>query len=467
MSDYPEKPHRRIRKIGSFPVLLIMSFLLSAGAVVGNATPDIRQTEKTQPPPLDNDTKAAIIDWICLKMDEIYVFPDVAEKMGAFLKGNLQRGEYLKITNPRAFTGRLRRDLVKISNDRHFNVSYAPEPTIRTQRPDPEEDKEREESRIRQWKYDNFYFKKVERLEGNVGYLRFDGFAGVQHGGDTAVAALQFLKHCDAVIIDLRYNGGGGADMIQLILSYFFKERTHINSWYKRKEDRTDQSWTAAYVPGQKLLDTGLYLLTSSRTFSAAEEFTYDLKNQKRATLVGETTGGGGHTVTYVRNDELKIEFKVPNSRAINPVSGDNWEAKGIEPDVKCPASEAFDRAYFLALKKLHEEAGPKGDVKQWLGWLVENKERLLQNVSVPNDILESYAGTYGPVKVLFEQSALWIIEPRATDKKPLLPLDEKTFMIEGNQDIRVIFESDEGGAITGIKVLFWNGSTNRYRRKK
>jgi len=239
---------------------------------------------------LENSSKSAIIDWICLKMDEIYVFPDVAKKMEEHIKTKLKNGDYDSISDPRAFARQLRNDLVEISHDRHFNVTYAPEPSPRFQRSDPEEEKKRKEQRIRQWKYDNYYFRKVERMDGNVGYLRFDGFANTLYAGDTAVAALQFLKHCDAIIIDLRYNGGGGADMIQLILSYFLEERTHINSWYIRRLDRTDQSWTSTYVPGKKLLDTDLYVLTSGRTFSAAEEFTYDLKNLDRATLVGETT---------------------------------------------------------------------------------------------------------------------------------------------------------------------------------
>jgi len=165
-------------------------------------------------------------------------------------------------------------------------VTHVPELSIPMQRPDPEEEKKRKEQKIKQWEIESYYFKKVERMDGNIGYLRFDGFASTLYAGDTAVAALQFLKHCEAIIIDLRYNGGGGADMIQLILSYFFEERTHINSWYIRREDKTDQSWTSTYVPGKKLLDTDPYILTSSRTFSAAEEFIYDLKNLDRATLV-------------------------------------------------------------------------------------------------------------------------------------------------------------------------------------
>ena len=450
------------------PLLGALIFILAfttfgwSGSIQGN-----QDKPGSQKLGLENSTKSAIIDWICLKMDEIYVFPDVATKMGEHIKTKLKKGDYDRISGPRAFARQLRNDLVEISHDRHFNVIYAPEPSIRFQRKDPEEEKKRKEQRIRQWKYDNYYFKKVERLDGNVGYLRFDGFANTLYGGDTAVAALQFLKHCDAIIMDLRYNGGGGADMIQLICSYFFEDRTHINSWYIRRLDRTDQSWTSAYVPGVKLLDTDLYILTSSRTFSAAEEFTYDLKNLNRATLVGETTGGGGHTVTFERNDDLKIEFKIPNSRAINPISGDNWEAKGIEPHVKCQAEEALEKAYVLALEKIHEKTGPEGNKKQWLAWLKDYIEVKSAPVDVDAAVLQDYAGAYGPAKVVFEEGKLWVIQPGRTEKELLLAMTEDTFIIDGEPDFRIKFEKNEQGKVIAALVLFFDGSSDRVPKKK
>jgi hypothetical protein len=450
-----QKKHVQVFLLG-FIIFILASFAFSwNGPLQEN-----QGKESSQESRLENSTKTAIIDWICLKMNEIYVFPDVAKKMEEHIRTKQKNGDYDKISNPRAFVRQLRGDLVAISHDRHFNVIYAPQPSLRFQRKDPEEEKKRKEQRIHQWKYDNYYFKKVERMDGNVGYLRFDGFANTLYAGDTAVAALQFLKHCDAIIMDLRYNGGGGADMIQLILSYFFEDRTHINSWYIRRLDRTDQSWTSTFVPGKKLLDTDLYLLTSRRTFSAAEEFTYDLKNLDRATLVGETTGGGGHTVTYERNDELKIEFKIPDSRAINPISGDNWEAKGIKPDVECPAEEALEKAYVLALEKIHEKTGSEGNKKQWLAWLKGYTEVKSAPVDVEAAVLETYAGSYGPAKIVFEDGKLWV-------KEPLLAMTEDTFIIDEDPEFRIKFEKNEQGEVVAALVLFFDGSSDRVPKKK
>jgi C-terminal processing protease CtpA/Prc len=140
---------------------------------------------------------------------------------------------------------------------------------------------------------DNCGFRKVEILPGNIGYLKFDMFADASFCGPTVVAAMNFLAHVDAIIFDLRENGGGDPKMVALVLSYLFDQPTHVNDLYNRKDDATTQYWTLPFVPGIRLGSAPAFVLIAKRTFSGAEEFTYDLKNLKRATIVGETTGGG------------------------------------------------------------------------------------------------------------------------------------------------------------------------------
>ena len=156
---------------------------------------------------------------------------------------------------------------------------------------------------------------------------------------------MAFLANCDALIVDLRENGGGSPEMIQLLSSYFFSgEPRHLNSFYYRLDEKTEQYWTLPYVPGANLAETDLYVLTSSCTFSGAEEFTYNLKNMKRATIIGEATGGGAHPVRLeILNDHFVM--RVPYARAVNPISKTNWEGTGIEPDVQVPAGRALDQA--------------------------------------------------------------------------------------------------------------------------
>lgn len=204
----------------------------------------------------------------------------------------------------------------------------------------------------------NCGFDKVEVLAGNVGYLKFNMFADPEVCGLTATAAMNFLANVDAIIIDLRENGGGDPRMIALISSYLFSKPTHLNDLWERKTDSTQQYWTLPYVPGKRLDSKPAFVLTSKRSFSGAEEFTYNLKNLKRATIIGETTGGGAHPVSGHRIDD-HFMIGVPFARAINPISKTNWEGVGVEPDVKVPAAETLSTAQRLAMEKLSGQIGP------------------------------------------------------------------------------------------------------------
>ena len=171
--------------------------------------------------------------------------------------------------------------------------------------------------------------------------------------GETATAAMSFVANTDALIIDLRENGGGSPDMVALVCSYLFGAHpVHLNDLYFRPENSTHQWWTLPYVPGQRYENKPVYVLTSKRTFSAAEEFTYNLKSLKRATIVGETTGGGAHPGGPRRINEHFTMF-LPSGRAINPVTKTNWEGTGVAPDVSVSAEKALNTAYLAALKTI------------------------------------------------------------------------------------------------------------------
>jgi retinol-binding protein 3 len=206
----------------------------------------------------------------------------------------------------------------------------------------------------------NYGFRKLERLEGNVGYLELEGFFPTELGAETAVAAMNFLANTDALIIDLRHNHGGGPAMVALICSYLFDpEPVHLNDLYFRPEDSTHQWWTLAYVPGKRYTGKDVYVLTSKETVSAAEEFTYNLKTRKRATIVGETTAGGANPGGPRRiNDNFAIW--VPSGRAINPVTKTNWEGTGVAPDVAVSSARALQTAHLAALKTIAEKAAAR-----------------------------------------------------------------------------------------------------------
>jgi len=410
------------------------------------------------PPSLDRAAKGRIVDWVGAKLAEIYVFPDVAAKAAALLREKLRAGAYDGVADIEAFTRTLTADLSSVAHDKHMGVRYAAEPSYRDKKENEEEERRRLEIELLNWRLDNFYFKKAEHLDGNVGYLRFDEFVDARYAGDAAVAAMNFLGRCDALIFDLRGNRGGNGTMVKLLQGYLFGDETHLCDVEVRSEGRTYQSWTPAYVPGPRLDKAEVFVLTSRRTFSAAEEFAYDLQSRKRATIVGETTGGGGHTVRRLWNGDLKVELSVPDGRAVNPVTGTNWEGKGVAPDVACPADQALDKAYALALAKLHDKAAGTGNMKAWLKSLLDYQQGVADPKAISLAEMEAFQGSYGPAQVVIEDGKLVAVEPNGTRRRMLFQ-GADTFILEGNKDMKLVFERNAAGEVAAVLRESFDGS--------
>jgi Peptidase family S41/N-terminal domain of Peptidase_S41 in eukaryotic IRBP len=303
---------------------------------------------------IDAATRAKVIDGAVAALNDTYVFPETAKKMEEAVRAHQQKGDYDAISDGDDFAKRLTDDFRAISHDKHLGVMFSPAalPDFDNQKPDPK----REAEERKEMERVNCGFKKAEILDGNIGYLKFDFFADPGICGPTVVAAMNFLANVDAIIFDLRENGGGDPKMIAFISSYLFAERTHLNDLWTRKGDVTDQYWTDPYVPGKRLDGKPAFVLTSKNTFSGGEEFTNNVKVLKRATIIGETTGGGAHPVRGRRITE-HFGIGVPFARAINPVTHTNWEGTGVAPDEKVDASQALDLAIKLATERIKDNA--------------------------------------------------------------------------------------------------------------
>jgi C-terminal processing protease CtpA/Prc len=311
----------------------------------------------------------------------MYVFPDVAAKVVAALKEHVAKKDYDQITSAQEFARRVTSDMQAVANDRHLRMSYGMIGPM-----GPSSPEERERMRLEHLADDqsrNFGFDSVQRLAGNIGYLDLRNFLEARDAGDTAAAAMNFLSNCDAVIFDLRKNGGGSPSMIDLLISYLYPRgaRVHLNDFRQRNTEEREQYWTLPWVPGKTLAGKDVYVLTSKRTFSAAEEFTYDIQTQKRGTIVGEVTGGGANPGGGV---QLGNNFGVfiPFGSAYNPITKTNWEGVGVKPDVQVAAEDALKVAHLMALRKMASREGPP---------------RLKQEVKATLDLLEKEAGSKVP----------------------------------------------------------------------
>jgi retinol-binding protein 3 len=300
---------------------------------------------------IDAAQRTQVVDTILKRLNESYVFPDIAKKMEESIREKVAKKEYDQITSAKQFATTLTNDLQAVSHDKHLRVRYSFE-AIPERSPRQEPTAEEREQRKRDLTWMNHGFSKVERLRGNIGYLEFLNFMDEELGAETVAAAMNFVNGTDALIIDMRNNGGGNPAMVALVCSYLFgPEPVHLNDLYWREGNRTDEFWTKKEVAGKRYLNKDVYVLTSKQTFSGAEEFTYNLKNLKRATIIGETTGGGAHPGGGFRISEHFGMF-IPTGRAISPITKTNWEGTGVTPDVSVPADQALLVARIMALKK-------------------------------------------------------------------------------------------------------------------
>ncbi len=293
-----------------------------------------------------------IIENLIKQLGENYVFPEKVLEIAARLHQNLEQGISDDVRDGELLAQTITEQLRAVSHDKHLRLIYQAD-GVSIRMDDNEAYTSEEIERIRQKKQQNYGLKKVEILDGNIGYFQINTFVHPHFAGESMCAAMAFLAHTQALIIDLRSNGGGEGLMVQILCSYFFDafeaERIQLNGLYDRRKDLLHQYWVFPYVPGTRYLDKPLYLLTSQRTFSAAEEFTYNLQQLKRALVVGEATRGGAHAgLRYSIN--AHFEAFIPNMRAINPISGTNWEGVGVQPDLPVAQEEALDIAYHRAL---------------------------------------------------------------------------------------------------------------------
>ncbi len=412
--------------------------------------------------PVTPQKQAEIIDSVCSTLNEIYVFPAVAKEMEKHVRKQYKDKRYANMTGLRQFADGLTEDLRSVSHDKHLGVSFVSDELIAAYSRDTLTDEGRKkEQEIAE--RDNYGFRELKILKGNVGYLKFQQFADAAQAGPTAIAAMNFLAYTDAIIIDLRENGGGYPSMIQLITSFFVKGPTHLNDFYIRRTDSTEQYWTQAWVPGPRMVDTKLYVLTSNYTFSGAEEFSYNLKNLKRATIIGETTGGGAHPVDRHLYTNLNFGIQIPFGRAVNPITGTNWEGTGVKPDVDVPQAQAFDVAYARALEDLIKEEKDEGRQKM-LNWAADGLKAKLNPPVLGEEVLRLYAGSYGPRIITLENGSLYY-QRAGRPKFKMTPLGADTFAVEELDYFRLKFEKDQTGQYGTLIGMYDDGRTDSNRR--
>jgi C-terminal processing protease CtpA/Prc len=404
---------------------------------------------------LDAATKAKIIDKVAETVSEKYVFPDIGKKVADHIRQRLKEKAYESITSLDALSKELTKDIQSISHDLHMGVMARGKGRMRNAPPEVQWSE-----RYLEWqRFQNYGFKKVDRLLGNVGFIALDEFVFPEMDGknvakETAKAAMTMIKDCYALIFDLRDNFGGREEMALLVLSYLFEKPEHILTQYNR-EKGNKEIWTSAVEEADKVADIPIYVLASSHTVSGGEMFAFVLKNRKRATIIGEKTRGAAHKTHLTFVPELGINIAIPYSAMVDPVKGTDWEGKGVEPDIATPAEKAKDTAYKMALDHILDTK-PNRMKRTEMEWALMEVEANLNPVTPDASALGEYVGIFGKRKIAVAESSLTYQREGGTIYK-LKPMSKDLFTFENEAMfyVRIRFGRDDSGNIDKIILLY------------
>lgn len=294
---------------------------------------------------IENEQKAEVLKNLISELKNSYIDESKAVEMADHLNENIWNGNYDSIQSATEFAFVLTQDLRSISNDLHLEVLYSDSPL---------QAESNEEAWLKDLLENNGYGVRQKKiLEGNIGYLEIPFFGPITHCADSLFEAMKFISETDALILDLREcRGSLDPDMIPFFSGYFFDQPVHLFDFENRKKNTLRQMWSAAYVPGPKYLDKPLFILTSGRTFSGGEEFAYDMKHLGRAKLLGQVTKGGANPKYPVQLSENFL-VTIPMERSVNSVTGTNWEAVGVQPDVEMHAALTLHQSQVMILEEL------------------------------------------------------------------------------------------------------------------
>ncbi|CAM5652689.1 S41 family peptidase [Streptomyces tanashiensis] len=288
-----------------------------------------------------------VIDETARLLVEHYVFPEIAEQLAGLLQRRLAEGAY-DVDGAEELARLVTADLQSVNGDRHLRVKHHVDPVS------PKQGAATLDAMRRDFDTSLGGARGVQLLDGGVAVVEMAPMLfPLEWAAEPLGAALTVASRAQALIVDLRANRGGDPDTVAFVCSYLLDERTHLNTMHWRRDGRVEQSWSLPHVPGARFGGSKpLYVLTSDSTFSAAEELAYNLQQLGRAVVVGERTRGGAHPCKgWTVHPHL--EATIPVGRAVNPVSGTNWEGTGVQPDVACAAADSLDHAHSLALARL------------------------------------------------------------------------------------------------------------------
>jgi hypothetical protein len=402
-----------------------------------------------------------LIDSLNVSLNNNYVFPEKAENISLFLQSQLNKNVYAPyLKNPQKLAEQIEKDIAKIHHDPHLHIYYDPG-FVAQENTKPSEEEINQVKKF--WKEQNYSFPKVEILPGNIGYLPFNGFVDdIESARPTIYSGLKFLANTRAIIIDLRENQGGSPEMVSQIESYFFKEKTHMNDLINRSAKDTTVYYADPAKADSLNLGMPVYILTSHKTFSAAEDFSYGMQQAKRARIVGEITGGGAHPQMPFSIGQGFVSA-IPFARSYNPITKTDWEGTGVIPDVRVDADKAFLKTQELIFTE--QLRGAKSEKEKhkseyYLRLIIPTKEA----TNIPSKLLNQFTGHYPDVTIYLDKNKLFCKNNHNRKVSELKHIVNNLFVLEENAQIE--FLKDGTGRYSSVKIYLNDGSVFEESKK-
>jgi hypothetical protein len=396
---------------------------------------------------------AASIDLV----DQYYVLEDKAAVISSKMRARLAAGAF-DLEDPDAFASHFHEVLAEVSGDLHMSFRRNEElyAALKTGSPESDEPSVEEIAHyLAAARRENFGFSEVKFLPGNIGYINLTGFWGESEedgSRDKMRAAMALIEGADAIIVDVRYNGGGAEQAVRHLQSWFFDKPTHVLTFRDRSAGTVVESLTMEPEEGFHFGELPLYILTSGRTGSAAEDFSYTMKAHDKAVLVGEKTAGAGHLVDFFPIEHgfiLGIAIGEPTS----PVTGTGWEGIGVVPHVDVPAASALVQAQIAALAHMKSSTEDKRSIGVY-DWAILGLEGEANPPEFTKAELRKMAGSFGPRQIIYRDGALYYTRDGRPEAK-LIPLSKTVFQHPNSKGFRVrfIWEGKKVVAIEGMSA--------------
>ncbi|WP_129648032.1 S41 family peptidase [Peristeroidobacter agariperforans] len=413
-------------RLSRFTSMLVVGGLMCASAL-GQAQPAAAELSAAE--------REAALNAIIAAFEQRYVFPQMRPRIIERLQTQARNGRYTT-SDPLVFAERVSEDLKSVSHDKHLWLSFDPAGYAIASRSTAENGGE-EALWQRLALREHHGLTEMKVLEGNVRYLRISRFDWLNdQTGAVYDDAMRFLKGGDAVIIDIRGNGGGAHAAVRYLVSHFMDPDV-LEMTFLEGIDTQAQSRTLEHLPAGRMKGMPLYVLIDLSAASAAEAFAYDVQQFKLGELVGSKTVGAANNNTLL---PIAPDFilSISYGRPVHPVSKANWEGEGVAPSIPAASHEALEVAHSAALTRLSEMTGVSAENRREYAWAKAAVDAKLNPVTLLPARLQPLAGRFGAIEVEFRDGTLWLSRP---DREParLSPMTaDGLFAVERVDGLRV-----------------------------